>query len=398
MRRKVKKRPRSSKKRSLSPTLLLVLIGGTLATAGSVGFSALPGDRDESSHAVIYPVPYSDSRITQNAIIADPRFSAMVATGDEGILANIIAAIRNRRVEPVGEFPISGIKDRGTWLWTPTREITPRYRDQILSGAKENDINVIYLSIDSYLDIYALPEGPEKKQKKKAFDHVVKDFIAHANAMGIAVDAEAGWRNWAEPGHAYKAKAVIEYAINFNNTHLEKFRGFQYDVEPYLLSIYPAEKEQVLRHFVALVDVSIEWLYGSNLLFSVAIPDFYDGSDGAGEYFYGLRRDHTIGHLFHVLERRPGSSIIVMAYRNLALGRDGAIAITEQEMEVAKKFRTKVIVAQEVGDVLPPFITFHKTSRAHYATQLSLIENAFAANENFGGLSVHFINPLLTLR
>jgi hypothetical protein len=83
-----------------------------------------------------------------------------------------------------------------------------------------------------------MPNGKEKDEAKEKFENILKDFIKEANKNGIKVDAEAGWQNWAEPGNSYKANVVLDYVINFNKRNREKFRGFQYDVEVYLLPKY----------------------------------------------------------------------------------------------------------------------------------------------------------------
>lgn len=346
-----------------------------------------------SAHEIIYPTLYSDKHITENAILSLPRFKEVASLKREGFLANVLSALQITAWEPKEGGP-----ERGSWLWTPTLQITPSYRDSIISGAKRNGIKNIYLSIDSYLDIYVLPDGPEKNAKKKAFDATLEAFIREARENDITVDAEAGWRNWAEPGHEYKAFAVLEYAIEFNKTHEEKLRGFQFDVEPYLLDLYKRDKVSVLHRFVSLIQDSVAVLRESDLELSVVIPEFYDGAQGETPiYFYGLRPGSTFDHLLNVLERRPGSKILVMAYRNFAEGENGTIDIAKTEIERASSYKTKVIVAQEFGDVPPPYITFHNTSKAQFNEQVAMIEKAFRDKESYGGVAFHYINALMAL-
>ena len=69
----------------------------------------------------------------------------------------------------------------------------------------------MYLSIDSYLDIYALSDRTEKREKETMFMEKLSVFISKAKEKGIAVDAEAGWKNWAEDRHTYKPLAVVNF-------------------------------------------------------------------------------------------------------------------------------------------------------------------------------------------
>ncbi len=385
--------PRGSPKHQLYVALFLVgLVVGAyyyVVRSSSPSSSALT-----LSLPAVLPHLYSDTHITENAKLSDPHFADSVTIEGGGQIASILSAFAPRHTQIL---PTDTAAEKGTWLWTPVLEITPTYRDTVIAGAKQEGIKAIYLSIDSYLDIFIMPEGSQKSALKKQFDETLEDFVTHAHAAGIAVDAEGGWRNWAEPGHTYKPAAVVAYAIDFNKMNTEKLRGFQYDVEPYLLSEYQSQPRVVLRRFTALVDQSLEWLYGSDLRFAVVVPDFYD-TLSAGKFFYGFHRGDTINQLVRLLDRRPGSSIIVMAYRNFAQGHDGAIDISQGELREAQGHTAKIVIASEFGDVPPPYTTYFNTSRARYERQIAAVEKAFASASDFGGISLHYLNAFLALK
>ena len=342
----------------------------------------------------IYPKQFSDENITSNAVISDPEFRNLFVFDKNVILANTISA-----VTPNPNGVIDNEPEKGTWLWTPILDQTETYRKSVILGAKKNGVRNIYISLDSYLDIFVLPDGPEKKKMKDDFDSTLEAFITLAHQNGISVDAEGGWRNWAEIGHSYKAFTILDYAIRFNKTHTEKLRGFQYDVEPYLLEAYQDNKAKVLGNFINLIDETVARLNGSDLLFSVVIPDFYDGATGeTPKFFYAGSQTYTFDHLLKILERRTGSSIIVMSYRNFSKGDDGSIEISRDEIQRANTYKTKIIVAQETGDVNPPYVTFFKTTKPYYRKQLLAIEKEFAIEKSFGGVAVHYINALIDLK
>lgn len=347
----------------------------------------------EQKKHTLYPTQYSDTHITKNAIATDQRFTDFAVVDREDFLASVASSFETNTAAPETDQP-----EKGVWLWTPILSLTPEYWNTIFIGAKKNDVRNIYLSIDSYLDVYVLPEGPEKEAKKKTFDDTLENFIAAAHGNDMTVDAEAGWRNWAEPGNEYKAFAIVEYVLQFNATHTEKLRGFQYDIEPYLLSSYQTDKKAALRNFVDLVSRTVTRLRTSDLKFSVVIPDFYDSESGeTPRFLYGWSYSHALTHLLNVLERRPGSTILVMAYRNHSEGADGSISISQEEIRAADDYRTKVIVAQETGDILPPSATFYNTSLSSLNTQLHNIQEAFADTKSYNGIAIHYINALLEL-
>lgn len=162
----------------------------------------------EQKKATIYPTQYSDKHITENAKATDERLNTLAKIKKESFLASAASSLT--ATTPALE---TSQPEKGTWLWTPTLGLTPAYRDSVIAGAKRDGIRNFYLSLDSYLDIFVLPDGPEKIAKKKAFDNALDGFITAAHKNTMTVDAEGGWRNWAEPGNEYKSSAIIDYVL-----------------------------------------------------------------------------------------------------------------------------------------------------------------------------------------
>ena len=352
---------------------------------------------------------YSDNHINANAIATNPEFKNIAfdinnTKTNSSFFSNQIATV----VRAIKTFTTSekteDTKEYGSWIWTPIMNMTPQYIESILSQAKKDGVNTMYVSIDSYLDIFVMPKGKERERQKKVFGNILEDFIIRANKKGMTVDAEAGWRNWAEDDNVYKAFAVVNYIKNFNAERKNKFRGFQYDVEPYLLDSYnesDESKANILKNFVKLVDQTEYFLGDDTLRFSVVIPDFYDKKDEMTPKFsYNGKKDYVFKHLLNILERRRDSSIIIMSYRNFAGGDDGSIEISKNEIETAKSggYRTKIIIAQETGQVPPPYITFHNTPKKYFEKQVKDINSAFKPYSNFGGIAIHFVNAFLALK
>ncbi|TSC70422.1 MAG: hypothetical protein CEO12_356 [Parcubacteria group bacterium Gr01-1014_46] len=377
----------------LFASFLYLKNGGNEKVASRIPEISL-GKTDEK-YTVVYPKQYSDTHITENAKVTDEKYKDLSLSSKDNLLSNAISSLI-RRSDMVAS---DNLLENGTWLWTPTLNITPQYRDLIILGARENSISTIYLSLDSYLDIFVMPSGEEKEMAKEKFNSIVRDFIRVANENKIAVDAEAGWQNWAQAGNSYKANVILDYVINFNKNNKEKFRGFQYDVEVYLLPEYFENREKVLNNFLNLISQTVTVLNNTDLEFSVVVPEFYDGTfDETPSFVYRGKRGYTIEHLLSILERRGGSKIIVMSYRNFSRGKDGSIDISRDEINLANKYNTKIVIAQETGDVPPPYITYYNTSRAQYDEEVGLIEKEFVGDKSFGGIATHYINAFLELK
>lgn len=347
---------------------------------------------------------YSNKNITPNAVVTNPEFKNIAFNTDipkpslfSSQMATVIRTIKSFTTSPTSEGP----KEYGSWIWTPIMQMTPEYVESILSDVKADGINTIYVSVDSYLDIFVMPKGIEREKQKEIFSDILEDFIIKANYRGIAVDAEAGWQNWAEEGNTYKAFAIVNFVKDFNATHKNKFRGFQYDVEPYLLYSYQENKATVLKNFVSLVDQTEYFMNTDSLRFSVVVPDFYDEKDEfTPKFSYNGRRGYVFKHLLDILDRRPDSSIIVMSYRNFADGKDGAIEVSKNEIQTAGRgaYKTQIIIAQETGEVPPPYITFYNTPKRYFNWQIERINIAFESHSNFGGITVHYVNAFLALK
>jgi hypothetical protein len=395
-RKTVKRRGPTSKRPFTILAFVSILALGSilyLSTFGKETTSVVTQKTETKSKTTFYPRQYSDNHITDNAKVSDDRLKHITFFDKTSLLGNVVSSLKKN-----DSIPETLGEENGSWLWTPILQITPEYRNTIISGAKRNGVKNLYVSIDSYLDIYVMEESEEREKLREKFDKILSDFVTEARKNNITVDAEAGWRNWAEIGHSYKAFATLNYAIDFNKKNKDKLRGFQYDVEPYLLEYYKENKKSVLGNFINLIDEAVARLDGTDLVLSVVIPEFYDEESGeTPPIFYAGKSLYTVEQLLRILDKREGSSIIVMSYRNFSRGVDGTIDISKEEINTANKYSTKIIIAQETGDVLPPYITFYNTSKSHYERQLGFVLGAFKNDKSFNGTATHYVNAFLEL-
>jgi len=373
---------------------------------GAILFFESKEQQSTISKAPLYTAQYSDQNITENAKLQDSQFKRMAFANSPKQMPfypDNVATIFRAFDLIFAEEDQNNFEEHGTWVWTPILQMTPEYMSQIISGAKREEVNVIYLSIDSYLDIFVMPSSEEKSKLEQEFVDKLQTFIWLASQENILVDAEAGWRNWAESGHTYKPFAIVEFVKKFNLEQPLKFRGFQYDVEPYLLEEYKSSEEGqklVLANFVKLINDTIYNLENSDLKFSVVVPDFYDKNDELTPSFeYKGKKDFAFKHLLRILETRKGSAIIIMSYRNFAEGRDGSIDISKNEMRTARagRYNTSIILAQETGYVPEPYVTFHNTSKNYFIGEVGKLKSAFSSHRNFAGLAIHYANAYLEL-
>jgi hypothetical protein len=165
------------------------------------------------------------------------------------------------------------------------------------------------------------------------------------------------------------------------------------------LDEYKENKSVVLKNFLKLVNQTVTMLNNKDLELTVVIPEFYDGSNGETPNFsFNGKSGYTTDHLLSILDRREGSKVIVMSYRNFTKGIDGSIDISKDEINSANEHKTKIIIAQETGDVEPPYITFHNTNKKYFNNQKNELDKAFMLDKSYGGVAIHYINAFMDLK
>jgi len=290
-------------------------------------------------------------------------------------------------------------REYGTWFWTSLFKVTPEYRDTVLRTAQENGITSIYVAIDPYIYIMRLTDEEDRKRYTELFSTSLEEFIRHAHTYGIVVDAVAGQPNWVEDRNSDMYRIAVEYVKTFNETHEVKLRGLQFDIEPYVLDLYQENKKSILVRYLDIIKDTTEILKDTDIEFSVAIPEFYDGkSAGSPQFFFDWHYGYTFEHLIHILKNKPNSKILVMAYRTKSLGDDGTIDIAKDEIFQANRSHVQIIVAQEVGDVESSHISFYGMSKEYYKEQLSIIDDVFGGEKSYAGKAVHYIDALRELK
>jgi hypothetical protein len=295
-------------------------------------------------------------------------------------------------------FPEITGREIGVWEWTPLSQMSAATMQQVVNEASANHFTVIYQTIDEYLSIDALPDGIAKQQKLATYEQSVNNFLTLASAKGIVVDAEAGWRDWAEAGNTWEASDIMNFVASYNQSHTEKFRGVQYDIEPYLLPQYGANRAGILTNYVKLVGGLATQSKGNNIPLTIIIPDFYESSSGkTPNITVGGKTDSTYHFILQALAPVPRTRIIVMAYHNVANGTGGSIALSQEEINDANSTGVSVIVAQETGPVSPSYVTFSGTSRESLFSQIGGIDTAFSSDKSFKGVAIDYLDTYLEL-
>lgn len=279
----------------------------------------------------------------------------------------------------------------GVWVWSSPFVLGDKIYSTI-NEAKRTKFNAIYISIDDFLSM-------DKVYKQKYFEALEK-FISYANFNDINVDVAAGSKEWAQPENRWKAYTFIDFVIEYNNEYPNaKIRRLQYDVEPYLLSSYEDNKKSVLSDFIEFIDVVSTRISGyKNFGLSVVLPHFYDSKQKWTPLItYKGVTSSTFDHIVSSLNQVNNSSILLMSYRNFFDGDNGVDDISRTEIETQTN-NTKIIIAQEVGNIYPRYTTFYNTSRKKLFTQLNKIQSTYKNTKSYGGIAINYFSKFIELK
>jgi hypothetical protein len=287
-----------------------------------------------------------------------------------GIIMFILVQIGSSlSVQTVGEktVPIKAevpLQVKATWIWDAALILTePK---QIMDFAKLQNINLIYLQIDTSLS-----------------DASYSTFIQLATEKDIEIHALGGDPHWVLPSEQKELKSLISWVKDYNRkvSIKQQFRGVHIDVEPYILPDWNKDRSKIVKLWMETIRIYSAAMKDSGLTKGADIPFWLDGiptSTAAGAPTLG---EWIIGQMDHVT---------IMAYRNMADTSNGIIALTVDELAVAEKLGKKVIVAVET---LPSeegkFISFSKRGKTALTIELEKVVNAMQDNPAFLGYAVH---------
>lgn len=202
-------------------------------------------------------------------------------------------------------------------------------------------------------------------------------FVDRAHSVGVSVYAMAGDPAWATERHAWSdwVAEVDDAAI---------FDGAVADVEPYLLAGWSdGSQRRLIESYLRSLDRAHKEARTIELV--ATVPFWWD----APEFD---RKGQSLAE--RVVARSDG--IVVMAYRDHAVGVDGIIEHAGTEIAVAAAAGKAAWVGVETADVGLDKVTFHEEGRQFMEGELALVEAEFGAE--YSGIAVHHYGSWTTLQ
>lgn len=302
---------------------------------------------------------------------------------------------------PIRKF-FSQTHTNAVWDWANINNRTEKDLHEISDFLYRHQINTVYVDISSYSDILQLPADQRKTKEAQLYGSIER-YVSVMGKRNIRVFAAAGNTDWSKRNQQVIPLAIQQFVYDYNNSSDHNLAGIEFDIESYNQSHFEdasfTEKGLVLNEFLDTVDriataheAYLRDTKDSEMELGFAIPYWFDNQNQNIKSV--TWKDKTGPTLFHILDRLnklPKSNVVVMAYRNAALGNDGMIYHSRTEMDYAKSRAQNVQIQMgiEVNKVDPEKITFYGRTYTELSSEVNQLYAEFDQNKSFGGIAIN---------
>ncbi|WP_436245502.1 copper amine oxidase N-terminal domain-containing protein [Paenibacillus sp. LjRoot56] len=254
---------------------------------------------------------------------------------------------------------------RSTWIWDS--KLIETDGDSILAFAAKQKLTAIYL----------------RYEKTYPAQDVYRNFIRRANEQGIKVEALAGQSDWIyEDKHIYIKQwiaAVTQY--NASVGAIERFQGFHFDIEPYTLGLWKTNQTWVLERWMATIRFIELEVNNTDRSMTMAfdIPFWINTLTVPGS-----------SYSFSAWLLEKADSVVIMAYRNKALGSNGIIAVAKSIiLEAATLKKQAVIAVDTLSSKEADYTTFYKSNSSLMESELKQVKEGLSPYPSYIGIAIH---------
>ena len=241
----------------------------------------------------------------------------------------------------------------------------------------------------------------------------LSQFIHRAHAHRIDVFALFGDTAYVTPAnHAaiVGERGLLNAILGFNSLYQNGFDGIQSDIEPYYdgatgeptdLSLVGPYYLEIMSQIAGRIS-SHRRTNQRRFVFEAAIPFWYGmpGDDGSApkQINYAGALTTMDWHLLRLVD-----SVAVMAYRDVAEGANGVIALSEPTLRIAEVLNKDVLIALETQKPNPKFgvtanLTVYEEGKKGLVRIMSRISENFAGRAVFRGIALHHYASLMDLQ
>ncbi len=272
-------------------------------------------------------------------------------------------------------------QDIGLWVWPRSVVQHEEERDALLTFCKKNSITRLLVQIHFNKAV---------NPPQLAYPEEMRDLLAKAKALGIAVEALDGAPEMGLEVERARTMQYLDAVLTFNKQMPtgEGFAGIHYDIEPHLSKRW---RDGDVKGVSAETLVTMKEIQDRiraadpSLLIAYDIPMWFDarGDDLAIEFNGSTKNLHE-----HIQDL--SDYVGIMSYRTYATGKNSVEDVCAQELAYAQKTGKKLYASLETGQLKDePTITFYGHPKEEFFVVRDGVLKSMSASPAFGGVLLH---------
>lgn len=254
---------------------------------------------------------------------------------------------------------------KATWLWNPYELVYQS--SEVLTFLQSNDVTDVFLQIDRDLPF-----------------NIYQSFIERASQQKIKIHALDGAPTWATQKGSAQYEPLINWLRNYQLSSIEdqRFAGIHTDVEPYLLSEWNTSRQKTILYYQNSVMAFQDLAQELNISYAADIPFWFD------EIAF-QNKTYGKGLLSNWVQANT-DIVTIMAYRNFAVGPNGVIELSSEEINTGTNLGKKVIIGVETGySEEGSHLSFYNKGQAVMDAELTKVNDAFSEFTSYHGVAIH---------
>lgn len=258
------------------------------------------------------------------------------------------------QIYPANKSKAYNIDKNSTYIW-----YTEESPDKLMKRLKKDNINKVYLYL--HIDLLGI--------------NYYEKFIKQAIINGILIEPLNGDNIW-----IYNDEKLWSFLNNVNNinqhlTTKERIRTIHLDIEPYILTNYEKDRDEIILRYQNLILEIYKWCNKEKINVIYDIPDWYEFESYDNKYGHSNLLEFII---------KNSNGINVMSYHDNAFGINGIYESIKKEIIITTKLRKKIEISIEVT---PPYngdskISFYEEGYSKMEKELYLLKNNIKKNHN----------------
>jgi hypothetical protein len=266
--------------------------------------------------------------------------------------------ILNQDVETTSNKNVEMRHQRSTWIWH-SEDITSN-QEELLSFLIAQNVSRVYIQIHT-----SLPLTTYKELLLKLKNH---------NIEAYALDGGPDWIYSIE-----NVKKLVDWVNNYHTFVGQdaSFKGIQLDIEPYLTDGWKSDKDLTIATYQYFIREAGYLIKEINLPYEVAIPFWFDGTP-----------TEKMSLAEWVI--KYSDQTVIMAYRDKANGKNGILALSEDEVKLAEKHNKKISIGVETRkESTHTHITFYEEGAMEMERVLEEVHAFYLNSSSYEGEAIH---------